>query len=168
MSEFDYSKVFVLDVDGVLTDGSFFSTKDGKFLKRFGCDDWDLLKELMKFIEVTFITADKKGYPIVKKRIEEEMGFELNIVSHYPNERWKWMKEKYGTKDIIFMGDGCYDYCSLERCHYGITVASALDYVKECADYVTKRAGGNRAVAEACLHIMNMYGFDWKSQYESR
>ena len=51
--------VLVLDVDGVLTDGKFYSTKDGKFLKCFGPDDWDALKEIMKCIQVQFISAMK-------------------------------------------------------------------------------------------------------------
>ena len=160
--------VFVLDVDGVLTPGNFLYNKTGKFAKEFGGDDWDLLKELMELMQVVFITADKKGYPIVKKRIIDEMNWELYIVSHLPNKRWDWMRNKFKYYNIIFMGDGCYDYYALDKCYYGITVPNALDYVQKYADYVTKRNGGQRAVAEACLHIMNKFGFDWKKKYDGK
>ena len=34
---------FILDLDGVLTDGKFYYSQDGKFLKAFGADDHDCL-----------------------------------------------------------------------------------------------------------------------------
>ena len=37
-------KTFVVDVDGVLTDGGFYYDEAGKRYKRFGPDDADALK----------------------------------------------------------------------------------------------------------------------------
>lgn len=65
----------ILDTDGVLTDGTFFNTKDGKFLKRFGPDDWDALKEVAKYSDVHVISGDKTGFPIVEKRVSR-IGFQ--------------------------------------------------------------------------------------------
>ena len=158
-------KVFILDVDGVVTDSRMFYTKDGKCMKAFGCDDFDILKELNKHIPVHFITADKKGFAITQKRVEEEMGFELDLVPHGAQERWDWMKNVYPDKDIIFMGDGYADYYAIENCFFGITTKDALDHVKDVADYITKRSGGDRAVAEVCIHLMGRFNFDWKTKY---
>lgn len=158
--------IFILDVDGILSP-NFFYNKKGKYLKEFGNCDWDALRELMQFIKIIFITADRKGYNIVKKRIVDEMKWELFIVPHKPKERWQWMREEYKDKKIIFMGDGIYDYYSLDRSHYSITVPEALDHVKECINYVTKRSAGRKAVAEACMHLMKVFNFDWESQYET-
>jgi 3-deoxy-D-manno-octulosonate 8-phosphate phosphatase KdsC-like HAD superfamily phosphatase len=36
---------------------------------------------------------------------------------------------------------------------------NAFIFIKEYADYVTKSNGGERAVAEACLHILNKFFF---------
>ena len=60
--------VFILDVDGVLTTGHFFYTKDGKVMKIFGPDDNDGLSLLRNFIDIRFISGDKKGFEISKKR----------------------------------------------------------------------------------------------------
>ena len=43
-------KVFILDVDGVLTDGGFYYSSEGKVLKKFGPDDNDALKLLEPYI----------------------------------------------------------------------------------------------------------------------
>lgn len=155
--------IFVLDVDGVMTDGGMWYTKDEKFLKMFGPDDHDAIKDLMSLgVIVQFITGDKRGFPIVSRRIKEEMHCELEYVSHRPKERWEWIRSKFPNDAVVFMGDGIYDWYSLQNCDYGITTADALDHVKKHSNYITSHKGGNRAVAEACIHVMDFLGLDWK------
>ena len=156
--------VFILDCDGVMTDGKMYYSKEGKQLKSFGSDDTDLLKEISKHIPVHFITADKKGFSITQKRIEEEMGFELDLVSHNACARWDWMKNTHPNKDIIFFGDGWSDYCALENSFFGITTKDALKHVRESADFIVNRSGGDRAVAEACIYLMGRFNFGWKEK----
>ncbi len=67
---------FVLDVDGVLTDGSFLYDERGKAYKVFGPDDADALKVLSKYVDIVFTSQDKRGFNISKKRVND-MGFEL-------------------------------------------------------------------------------------------
>ena len=57
-------KYFVLDVDGVMTDGKFYYSTEGKILKAFGPDDHDALI-LNKYIHIEFITSDRlEGYKL--------------------------------------------------------------------------------------------------------
>mgnify|MGYP001592825348 CR=1 FL=1 len=158
--------VFVLDVDGTLTNGNMYYSKDGKKLKAFSCDDWDALKEISNFMQLCFITADKKGFPITQKRIEEEMGWDLNLVSPYPKERWEWMKQQFPDKKIFFMADGIYDYYALEKCYFGITTKNALEYTKRSANIMIEKNGGDRAVAAACIYLMEQFNWDWKAKYK--
>ena len=74
-------KCFILDVDGVMTTGQFLYSKKGKEFKVFGPDDSDALKILKEFLPIYFISADKRGFSISKKRIEKDMGFTLELVS---------------------------------------------------------------------------------------
>jgi 3-deoxy-D-manno-octulosonate 8-phosphate phosphatase (KDO 8-P phosphatase) len=160
MPNFNNDIVVVLDVDGVLTDGTFYSTKDGKFLKCFGPDDSDMLKEIMKCCQVQFISADKKGWEITKHRIVDEMGWNLECVSHLPEWRWKWMKDKFPDKKIIFIADGVFDYYAMAHADYSICPCDALDHVKDSANYVSKRSGAERFVADACIQIIYEFGLD--------
>ena len=66
-------KVFILDVDGVMTDGKFYYSNKGKIMKVFGPDDNDALSLLSNYINIQFVTGDKKGYSISRKRIKEDM-----------------------------------------------------------------------------------------------
>ncbi|MEX0298214.1 MAG: phosphatase, partial [Kordiimonas sp.] len=52
---------------------------------------------------------------------------------------------------------------------YGIAPANADNNAKSFSDYVTARSGGDRAVAEACLHILERFfePFDPKHELPS-
>lgn len=148
-------KIFVMDVDGVLTDGSFYYSADGKVMKKFGADDNDALSLLKPYIDIIFVTGDKRGFPISAKRIIDDMHMRLELVSTI--KRIDWIKERYDPKDVIYMGDGIFDHYVMREVGYGIATANADDNAKANADYITARKGGERAVAEACLHILEKF-----------
>ena len=62
-------KNFILDVDGVFTDGSFYYSEEGKLLKKFGDADNDALSFLKDKLHIEMITGDKRGFPISKKLV---------------------------------------------------------------------------------------------------
>jgi len=148
-------KYLILDVDGVMTTGQFLYTKDGKVLKVFGPDDNDALGLLKQHMHIRFITGDRKGFQISKKRIKEDMGFELDLVSTI--KRVDWIEDRYCLKEVIYIGDGIFDHYVMQKVGYSIAPANADKMAKSHANYVTERKGGDRAVAEACLHIMQRF-----------
>ena len=148
-------KVFILDTDGVITTGQFFYTAEGKAMKVFGPDDNDALSLLKPYLETRFVTGDKKGYPISKKRISDDMKFKLDLVSTI--HRVEWIEERYNLAEVIYMGDGIFDHYVMQRVGYSIAPANADKLTASQANYVTKRSGGDRAVAEACLHILEEF-----------
>lgn len=148
-------KCFILDVDGVMTTGHFLYTAEGKVMKIFGPDDNDGLSLLKNNLEILFVTGDKKGYPISRKRIVDDMKFPLEIVSTI--RRLDWIKERYALEEVIYMGDGIFDHYVMREVGYAISPANGDKLAREYADFVTERSGGDRAVAEACIHIMEKF-----------
>jgi 3-deoxy-D-manno-octulosonate 8-phosphate phosphatase (KDO 8-P phosphatase) len=55
------------------------------------------------------------------------------------------------------MGDGIFDHYVFKKIGYAIAPANADIVAKKHANYVTTNSGGNRAVAEACLHILEKF-----------
>ena len=148
--------IFFLDVDGVLTTGQFLYNKDGKQFKVFGPDDNDALSLLKQFLKIHFITGDKKGFNISKKRIVSDMKFPLNLVSTV--NRIEWIKNQTSSLErVIYMGDGIFDHYVFSKVGYSIAPANADELAKKNANYVTKRNSGERAVAEACIHILKKF-----------
>lgn len=148
-------KVFVFDVDGVMTDGKFYYTLDGKIMKKFGPDDNDALSLLDPFMEIRFISGDKNGFPITKKRIGEDMKRPVDLVSTI--NRIEWIENQYDPKTVIYMGDGIFDTLVFSKVGYSIAPSNADSFLKKQADYVTTREGGDRAVAEAVIHVLETF-----------
>ena len=113
------------------------------------------LSLLKKHIEIRFITGDKKGFPISRKRIVDDMNFPLDIVSTI--KRVEWIAERYELKDVIYMGDGIFDHYVMREVGYAISPSNGDTNAKKHAHFVTERSGGDRAVAEACLHLMEKF-----------
>lgn len=153
-------QVFILDVDGVMTDGAQYYTAEGKLMKRFGPDDHDALSLIKKRIEIRFVSGDARGFEISRRRIETDMKFPLDLVSTH--DRVAWIAERYPLDRVIYMGDGLFDALVFRRIAYGIAPADADPAALHHANHVTRRPGGHRAVAEACMHVMTKFfeGFD--------
>ena len=115
-------KAFILDVDGVLTDGKMWYTKDGKVMKAFGADDNDALKMLKEYIHIEFVSGDYNGFEISKKRVED-MGFKITLVQGV-EERTEWVKRRWFIEEVIYMGDSFMDASLLKRVGYGVCPAN--------------------------------------------
>jgi len=147
--------IFILDVDGVMTTGQFIYSEAGKVYKVFGPHDSDGLKMLKGKFDILFITADKRGYGISEKRIVDDMGYELRLVSEedrfdYVGNRWDW-------EYVIYMGDGYCDERILKACRFGIAPANARKEAKRAADFITNSKAGEGAVMDACLEILREF-----------
>jgi 3-deoxy-D-manno-octulosonate 8-phosphate phosphatase (KDO 8-P phosphatase) len=147
-------KHFILDVDGVFSDGKFYYSERGKVMKRYGPDDNDGLSLLKGRLEVRTITGDKRGFRITKRRMDD-MKLPVSLVSTY--ERVQWIEERCDLGEVIYMGDGIYDALVFQKVGYSIAPANAFYTTKMMANFVTNARGGEGAVAEACIHILERY-----------
>ena len=83
------------------------------------------------------------------------MGFKLDLVN--TTKRIDWISERYPLDEVIYMGDGIFDFLVMKNVGYSIAPANADLLAKKAANYITERKGGDRAVAEACVHILKKF-----------
>ena len=102
-----------------MTTGQFIYTKNGKIAKIFGPDDHDALSLIKEFVEVRFVTGDKKGFEISKRRIVKDMKFRLDLVSTV--KRVDWIERNYKLEETIYMGDGIMDIPVMKKVGYSIS-----------------------------------------------
>ncbi|MCF7871715.1 HAD hydrolase family protein [Candidatus Woesearchaeota archaeon] len=145
----------IFDVDGVFTTGQFLYTKDGKIGKMFGAHDADGIKLLKNKIKIQAISADKRGFEITKRRIQDDMGIKLTLISE--KERLDWLKENFDLKTTIYVGDGIHDAKIFDEVGYSIAPKNAFKLTRDKADYVTEHNSGEGAVLDACLHIIEKF-----------
>ena len=147
-------KVVIFDVDVFMTTGEFLYSSNGIEYKIFGPHDNDGIKMIRGIVEILFVTADKRGYPITERRIVDDMGQKLCLVSE--DERYDFIEARYGMSNVVYMGDGYYDAKILKSCFFGIVPNNARVEAKESADYITPSKSGEGAVLDACLKIREL------------
>lgn len=143
--------LLMLDVDGVLTDGTIIYSDSGEEIKAFNVRDGHGLKLVMRAgIEVVLLTARESK--VVKHRARD-----LGITGVYQKATDKLAayggiiaEKKIQDKNVLFVGDDIIDIPVLRRVGFSAAVADAVPEVKEVVDYVTSQAGGKGAVRELC------------------
>ena len=152
-------KLLILDVDGVLTDGRITINERGEEVKSFNVKDGLGLKMLMSTgIEVVIITGRKS-------MVVEHRAKELGI-----DEVWLGIKDKGGLckkiigekgldkNEVCCIGDDLPDLAMFMEAGLRIAVADGVEEVREEADFVTEKKGGDGAVREACEWILKSRG----------
>lgn len=148
-------KFLIIDVDGVMTTGHHIYSEEGKLFKIFGSHDHDGIKILNNSIQILFITADKIGFPISKRRIQKDMKQKIILLSE--DDRFSFLKKKFGLENIVYIGDGIHDAKVLKECLYGICPRNARKEAKKYANYITSSKSGEGAVLDACLKIKSLF-----------
>lgn len=145
------NKFLISDVDGVLTTGQFLYNSFGKQYKIFGAHDSDGIKLIRDLMDIQFITADSRGFEITKSRMND-LKCEVELVSE--NDRYNYIKNKYGLENVIYVGDGYYDALIIRDCFYGICPKNARKECKEVSKYITESNSAEGAFLDVCLHIL--------------
>ncbi|NLI30464.1 MAG: 3-deoxy-manno-octulosonate-8-phosphatase KdsC [Nitrospiraceae bacterium] len=152
-------RLLILDVDGVLTDGSIILDNNGNELKAFHVRDGHGIKMLQKVgIEIAIITGRRAD---VVERRASELGIQhvyqgvLNKAAAYAD-----LQEKTGipASAIACVGDDIVDIPLLRRAALSVAVADATEETRAAAAYVTKARGGRGAVREVCDLILKATG----------
>jgi 3-deoxy-D-manno-octulosonate 8-phosphate phosphatase (KDO 8-P phosphatase) len=138
--------VLVIDIDGVLTDGTFYYGVDGKVLKRFGPHDAEASALLESFFKINFISADIRGSEITKLRLSD-MGFSLTICSSDQRRTFIESLQKLGNR-VLFLGDSISDLPALKQADFSFCPNDSLDFVAKQVNFRLKTRGGRGTLAE--------------------
>lgn len=150
-------KELVTDVDGVLTDGKYFYSDQGKILKQFGPHDSDGFKIIKSLgISIRAISADHRGFKITNKRLSD-MGIDVHLVSE--QDRFDWMNKNCDIEKTVFVGDGLYDAAVMSVCAYSFAPSNALDLTKNVASHVTRARGGDGVMFEVGMELLRIFDY---------
>jgi 3-deoxy-D-manno-octulosonate 8-phosphate phosphatase (KDO 8-P phosphatase) len=152
-------RLFLVDVDGVLTDGGIVFDGNGLETKRFHVRDGHGIKMMQRAgIEVGIITG--RTSEVVRIRAEE-----LGIVRVRQGvfdkvAAWREMLEETGLtpEESAYVGDDIVDIPLMRRAGFAATVADAEEYVRSEADFISSRRGGHGAVREIIEFVLSACG----------
>lgn len=142
-------RFLLLDVDGVMTDGTIYLDSAGREMKAFNIYDGSGIYQVQKAgIRVGIITG--RTSPIVEIRARE-----LGISEVHQNAIDKLavydeLLKKYDLTDaeMAYIGDDVIDLSVLKRVGLSVASANAHSLVKKQVDWVTRKSGGRGAVRE--------------------
>lgn len=152
-------KLFIADVDGVLTDGGIVFDNQGIEIKRFHSRDGFGIK-LWRRAGLHFGIITARDSQIVKIRAAElgidvlRQGFENKL----PVAREVFAELQLTPEQVAYIGDDLPDLAVMRRVGLPIAVADAVPEVRTGAAYVTHLRGGEGAVREAIELILKAQG----------
>jgi 3-deoxy-D-manno-octulosonate 8-phosphate phosphatase (KDO 8-P phosphatase) len=157
LERFQNVKLFVFDVDGVLTDGSIYVFADGEQARKMNIKDGFALQ-----------LAVKKGYRLmiisgahaegVVNRLEKlgitdvfmKVGNKLDLLNKYLGENDIPMEQ------VLFMGDDVPDYQVMKKAGIACAPADAMPEIRALAYYISNKKGGEGCVRDVIEKVLRL------------
>ncbi len=152
-------RLLVLDVDGVLTDGSIVYDASGSQIQSFHVHDGLGIKLLERAGVHTAIISSRKSAALVRRT--EELGIRFVFQGIFDKlAAYGEIASELGISDeeTAYIGDDWVDIRMLRLAGLAVVVPDAPEPVKNYAHYVTGKPGGRGAVREVCDLILRARG----------
>ena len=142
-------KLVITDVDGVLTDGGMYYSKDGEFLKKFNTRD-AMGMELLLDLGIKTIMLTRENSNIVKARAKKIKVSELYSGVLNKKSLLKKILKKYNVKldQVAYIGDDLNDLEIMKSVGFSVTPSNGIDQIKKISNYVCKLNGGDGVFRE--------------------
>jgi len=152
-------KFLVLDVDGVLTDGTVIINGDGSESKFFSTVDGHGIKMWQRAGLKTAFLSGRSSVPT--KLRAEQLGIDYCLQDCI--DKLPWLEKLLvqagaSAEETAYVGEDLLDLPVIRCVGFGVAVANAAEEVRRCADYVTVRQGGDGAVREVIEYILKSTG----------
>jgi 3-deoxy-D-manno-octulosonate 8-phosphate phosphatase (KDO 8-P phosphatase) len=149
-------KLFLCDVDGVLTDGSIFIGGEREF-KRFNIrDGLGLVLARRAGLKIGWVSARPS---LATKLRAGELKIHFLVQQNDRTSKTAAIEklltqEKMNWNEVCFVGDDIVDLGPLQRAGFAVAVADGVAEAKASAHFVTRAAGGRGAVREVIEIIL--------------
>lgn len=156
-------RLLLLDVDGVLTDGSLIYSERGVESKTFNTQDGLGIRLVQQAgVETGIITA--RTSDLVKQRAEELDMTYIRQGAKNKLEAFKTILEQADLRpfQVCYMGDDLIDLGLLTRVGLAACPANAVAEVRQACHLTSCRGGGGGAVREVCDLIIRAKGLHEK------
>lgn len=149
----------ILDMDGVLTDGSLLITPDGEWVRKMNIKDGYILQLAVKKGYRVIVITGSSSTP-VEKRLNR-----LGINMVYQNVKDKMMllktlmaEHSFSSDETLYMGDDIPDLDVMKICGLSCCPADSSRDILAIADYISPVKGGEGCVRDVLEKLMRVQG----------
>lgn len=159
---------FVLDVDGVLTDGQVHLTSTGEMLRQMNIKDGYAMK-----------TALEAGYKVciisggssegVRIRLRNLGLYDIYLGASNKVDVFKEYTEinQISAAEVLYMGDDIPDYHVMKMVGLPSCPVDAVPEIKKISTYISHIKGGQGCVRDVIEQVMKVQG-KWMENFDSK
>src|SRR2546423_8425985 len=162
LEKFKQIKLFVFDMDGVLTDGALYVFATGEQVRKMNIKDGFALRLAVKkgYQLMVMSGGDSEG---VLKRLQKlgladifmKWGDKRQLLSNYFKEK------NIPALQALFMGDDIPDHSAMKLVGLACAPADAIPEIKQLAHYISTKNGGEGCVRDVIEKVLKING-DWE------
>ncbi len=148
-------KILMTDVDGVLTDGGMYYSKDWDIMKKFHARD-GMGVNLLRKKGILCLIITKENHPAVKKWASK-----MKITKLYSGIQKKediiqeiCKKFKVSISQLAYIGDDVNDLNLIKLVGFSAAPNDAISILKKNSHYVCKKSGGEGVLREVADLIL--------------
>lgn len=160
------TRLLIMDVDGVLTDGRIIQDSQGHELKIFDVKDGHGIVMAHRAKLQTALISGRESETVARRA--HELGIEL-VFQKIWNKLEVYERlladSQLTHNEAAYIGDDVVDIPLLQRVGFAVAVADAVDEVKTASHLITQRSGGRGAVREVIELILKAQG-QWDTLLE--
>lgn len=151
-------QALVLDVDGVLTDGSIiYGAKDE--IKAFNAQDGLGIRLALKAGMFVYIVTSRESATVARRGKDLRITGTLQAITDKRSAMNEIMKKhRLSANEVVFMGDDWIDLPAMHMVGLPVAVGNARPEVKKVSCFVTRNEGGRGAIREIVDKILKAKG----------
>ncbi len=152
-------ELIVLDVDGTLTDGSILYTDSGSEIKSFNVKDGLGIASWIRLGKSAAIVTGRDSSLVERRAKELKIPFVYQGIKDKKAKVMEIMRKlDIGWNQVAVIGDDLNDYGMMQEAGLSFAPADADRLVRQLADRVLERRGGNGAVREMIDYLIEREG----------
>ena len=150
---------FVMDYDGVLTDGKVVLSEDGEPLRTANVrDGYAIQLAVKKGYRVIIISGGRSNSVINRMRSLKVEDIFLGVENKETVLKDYMVKHGLSKEQIIYMGDDIPDYYAMQMAGVASCPADASEEIKAISHYISAYKGGTGCVRDIIEQVLKVQG----------
>lgn len=151
-------KLFIMDVDGTLTDGGIYYDDSGHEFKKFNVKDGAGIKKLKDYGVLTMVLTGRESLCVTKRAKELKIDYVIQGVDDKISYLHSFIQvNHFDRNEIAYIGDDINDLKCMQFAGHTAAPADAVEDVLTEVEYICQKKGGQGAVREYAEYLIRMF-----------